>query len=146
MRGTSSELLPRSARPAIDMSPKNLSEAVSSTIELELYLPREQSVQTVNETESEPATTLESQVAPIQAVSNPSLLQQLLDHIEKLEMSGPRLKQLPRAQQRPLQPCGTPREITCYRCGMPDNYARGCAAGRSYCREQTNQDYKTELP
>jgi len=82
--------------------PKNLSEAVSSTIELELYLLREQSVCTVKETE--PATTLESQVAPIQAVSDPSLLQQLLDHIEKLETSGPRPKQLPRAQQRPLQP------------------------------------------
>ena len=83
---------------------KNLSEAVSSTIKLELYLLREQSVRTVKETASEPATTLESQVAPIQAVSDPSLLQQLLDRIEKLEMSGPRPKQLPRAQQRPLQP------------------------------------------
>ena len=63
------------------VSLKNLFEAVSSTIELELYLPREQSVRTVNETASEPATTSKFQK---QVVSDSSLLQQLLDRIEKL--------------------------------------------------------------
>jgi len=56
----------------------------------------------VNEIAPEPANMSAPKVAPVQAVSNPSPLQQLLDRIKKLETSGPRPKQLSRAQQKPL--------------------------------------------
>ena len=55
--------------------PKNLPEALSSTIELESYLPKHQPVRAVNETAFEPATTLTPRVIPVQAVSEHSLLQ-----------------------------------------------------------------------
>ena len=47
---------------------------MSSTIELESYLPKDQPVRAVNETASEPATTLTPRVTPVQAVSEHSLL------------------------------------------------------------------------
>jgi len=78
--------------------PKNLSEAVSSTIELQSYLPREQAVRNVRETTSELGTTLESQVTLVQAINEQPLLQQLLDRIEKLEVSRP--TQQPRPPRR----------------------------------------------
>ena len=64
---------------------KNLLEAVSSTIELESYLMREQSVHTVNEAASEPATALEFQVAPVQSVT----IATATGSYQKLETSGP---------------------------------------------------------
>ena len=125
--------------------PKNLPEAVSSTIELESYLPKDQPARAVNETAFEPATTLTPRVIPVQAVSEHSLLQHLLDRIEKLEIT--RLQHetqmlQPRTQQRPLrqprQQRGVPREITYYRCGMPGHYARGCTAGRNKTEQPLN--------
>ena len=123
--------------------PKNLSEAVSLTIKLQSYLPREQPVRNVRETTSELGTTLESQVTPVQAISEQSLLQQLLDHVEKLEISRPTQQPRPLRRQRDVPG----KEITCYRCGMPGHYARGCAARRSYSQqERRNQDLKSEQP
>ena len=133
--------------------PRNLPEAVSSTIELESYLPREQSVRAVSDdtcnTATGPANPLTPQITPVQAISDQPLLQQLLDRIEKLEMTRPRpTQQSSRTEPRRLrQQGGVPKEITCYRCGRPGHYARGCAAGRSYRQqEQRDQDFKTEQP
>ena len=86
--------------------PKNLPEAVSLTIELESYLPKDQPVCAVNETAFKPSTTLTLRVTPVQAISEHSLLQHLLDHIEELEITRPQHETQmpqPRTQQRPLR-------------------------------------------
>ena len=66
--------------------PKNLHEAVSSTIELESYLPKEQSlVQSVSENSETPPSV------PVQAVQQQLLgaIQKLVERVEKLEMKPP---------------------------------------------------------
>jgi len=98
---------------------------VSSTIEFESYLPKYQPVRAVNEASLEQSTTMTPRA---QAVNEQSLLQHLLNRIEKLEITQPQHEaQKPRSQQRPLrQPRqrGVPRrEVVCYQCGMPGHYA-----------------------
>ena len=111
--------------------PKNLHEAVSSTVELETYLPKEPStsVQVVHESyEIQPPT-------PVQAVQQQELLraiQKLADRVEKLEIksSSRNSEQFVRPPQR-FQGQGRRRQdqrIACNRYGKEGHYARGCAA------------------
>ena len=110
--------------------PRNLHEAVSSTIELESYLPKEQAtVQLVNDgNDTQPPM-------PVQAVQQQLLgaIQQLVERVERLETRPPPSRnreqrmippRRPQAQARGRQ--GQP--IVCYRCGKEGHYARGCAA------------------
>ena len=77
--------------------PKNLHEAVSSTIELESYLPpKEQStVQLVNDgNDTQPPMPIQVPPMPIQAVQQQLLgvIQQLVEHVERLETKPPALR------------------------------------------------------
>ena len=113
----------RSVIPATDIlcsqqrRPKNLHEAVSSTVELETYLPKEPStgVQVVHGSyKTQPPT-------PVQAVQQQELLgaiQKLVDRVEKLEMksSSRNSEQFVRPPQR-FQGQGQRRQdqgIVCY--------------------------------
>ena len=111
--------------------PKNLHEAVSSTIELESYSPKEQSlVQSVSENGETPPSV------PVQAVQQQLLgaIQKLVERVEKLEMKPPHDHEQYMRPPRKFQGQGAERRgrsVTCYRCGGRGHYARGCAATRN---------------
>jgi len=66
--------------------PKSLTDTVSSTIEFEFYLPKDQPVRAVIEASLEQSITMTPRA---QAVNEQSLLQHLLNRIEKLKITQP---------------------------------------------------------
>ena len=96
---------------------------MSSTIELESYLLKEQAiVQFVNDgNDTQPPT-------PVQAVQQQLLgaIQQLVEHVERLETRQPPSHNCEQRMILPRQRQGQP--IICYCCGKEGHYAPRCVA------------------
>ena len=97
--------------------PKNLDEAVMVTIEMKSYLPASASRRTVAMCQGE-----ENSPVPVAPVSETtakltSLVERLVDRVEKLETSTRQQRRYPRA----------PRGGLCWSCGKPGHIAKNCS-------------------
>ena len=105
--------------------PKNLDEAVATTLEMESYVKNQPGTKTVRFDEDS-STVIAGVRSTNEAMMQ--MMSQVMERLEKLEMYQTRSQE--RHYKRQLTPPSSP--VICRRCGGEGHYARGCASRVKY--------------
>ena len=105
--------------------PKNLDEAVATTLEMESYVKNQPGTKTVRFDEDS-STVIAGVRSTNEAMMQ--MMSQVMERLEKLEMNQTRSQE--RHHKRQSTPPSSP--VICRRCGGEGHYARGCASRVKY--------------
>ena len=105
--------------------PKNLDEAVATTLEMESYVKNQPGTKTVRFDEDS-STVIAGVRSTNEAMMQ--MMSQVMERLEKLEMNQTRSQE--RHYKRQSTPPSSP--VICRRCGGEGHYARGCASRVKY--------------